>query len=896
MTPAWAELRSTLAEEPGELAFRAACALLETWPDPDRAAAFAFAEQALASWPDEHRVAPWPWLAAAVEGHTGVTWPLARTLREVAGRTAGGRFSLGQLAPLPGDNITRLELNRYAHLDHLDEAAALAVPGRWPDLRHVRRLGPEDDQLEAFLGCEVLARLESLELFLPSRPTARDPVPGFTRAAPNLRRLDLVTERHATADVRPLLSAGHLPALREFGLKGQYLARQDAKLLGRIAAEPIFAQLHTIRLNELHEKLTAAVLTRPDVRPQRLELRNRPHYDFHNAAQERVCRLTAKGVRAIARGGVLGRVAHLAVENERVGDVVLELVAAAGELKTLELVNVGLTDAGAKRLAGKKQLAGVAHLNLQQNPLTAAGVASLVASPHLGSLRRLDLGSGFSNPYYGGGNCRAQAVGDGGAETLAASGLLGQLGSLSLRYAELGPRGAAVCAAGAGLRRLDLSANPFGPAGVRPFADAPNALHELDLSLCGLDDAACGLLARADFPALRSLTLAYNSIGPDGARHLAAARLGGLWRLNLHDNFVGDDGLTALAGSPHLGALVELDLEQDVWNYRRVQFGPDAAAAVARSTTFARLDALHAGVVDEYHGGRYRHGFLAAGMATVRASTVLRPPLRLAPDALEQQGDGEEPVEFYYHHDTPRETERQRRGHDFRGIPPLEDRLGPDDWRATPDPGWMLEFLGEAADERKLRLFACACARRVLPIAPVEAWRALLDALERFVESEASWAECEALTEAADAVPIEDHESPESSVRRSVENVAREPAHEGAQYAASCAVQATIAVALRDGTGPIHSNTYLPEHRAQADLLRCVFAPPGEFDAESWRTSAVVALAEGIHADRAFDRLPILADALQDAGCDDAEVLDHCRGPGPHVRGCWVVDRVLGRG
>jgi len=45
---------------------------------------------------------------------------------------------------------------------------------------------------------------------------------------------------------------------------------------------------------------------------------------------------------------------------------------------------------------------------------------------------------------------------------------------------------------------------------------------------------------------------------------------------------------------------------------------------------------------------------------------------------------------------------------------------------------------------------------------------------------------------------------------------------------------------------------------------------------------------------RAFDGLPILADALQDAGCDDAHILDHCRGLGPHVRGCWVVDSVLG--
>jgi hypothetical protein len=57
----------------------------------------------------------------------------------------------------------------------------------------------------------------------------------------------------------------------------------------------------------------------------------------------------------------------------------------------------------------------------------------------------------------------------------------------------------------------------------------------------------------------------------------------------------------------------------------------------------------------------------------------------------------------------------------------------------------------------------------------------------------------------------------------------------------------------------------------------------------------VVKLAQAIYDDRAFDRLPILADALEDAGCHDAGILAHCRGPGPHVKGCWVVDLLLGK-
>jgi hypothetical protein len=64
----------------------------------------------------------------------------------------------------------------------------------------------------------------------------------------------------------------------------------------------------------------------------------------------------------------------------------------------------------------------------------------------------------------------------------------------------------------------------------------------------------------------------------------------------------------------------------------------------------------------------------------------------------------------------------------------------------------------------------------------------------------------------------------------------------------------------------------------------------------SWLTSTIVSLTEGIYSERAFDQLPILADALQDAECENEDVLDHCGGPGPHMRGCWVVDLVLGKG
>lgn len=82
------------------------------------------------------------------------------------------------------------------------------------------------------------------------------------------------------------------------------------------------------------------------------------------------------------------------------------------------------------------------------------------------------------------------------------------------------------------------------------------------------------------------------------------------------------------------------------------------------------------------------------------------------------------------------------------------------------------------------------------------------------------------------------------------------------------------------------------------ELIPCVFGNlfrPVAADPR-WFTSTVVTLARTVYEDRCFDRLPILADALEEAGCDEPDVPGHLRGEGPHVRGCWVVDLVLGRG
>jgi hypothetical protein len=83
-----------------------------------------------------------------------------------------------------------------------------------------------------------------------------------------------------------------------------------------------------------------------------------------------------------------------------------------------------------------------------------------------------------------------------------------------------------------------------------------------------------------------------------------------------------------------------------------------------------------------------------------------------------------------------------------------------------------------------------------------------------------------------------------------------------------------------------------------ATLVRDIFGNPFRplaFD-PAWRTTDVTLLARGIYEEKAFDRLPILADALQDAGCEVADILDHLRDPKQtHVRGCSALDLVLGK-
>jgi hypothetical protein len=97
------------------------------------------------------------------------------------------------------------------------------------------------------------------------------------------------------------------------------------------------------------------------------------------------------------------------------------------------------------------------------------------------------------------------------------------------------------------------------------------------------------------------------------------------------------------------------------------------------------------------------------------------------------------------------------------------------------------------------------------------------------------------------------------------------------------------------GRYALPTTLYKAEKQAQVRLLHDIIGNPFRplTFTPAWRTAGAVALAQTMYDDRRFDDMPLLADALEEAGCTEEAILKHCREPGEHVRGCWVVDLIL---
>jgi hypothetical protein len=221
-------------------------------------------------------------------------------------------------------------------------------------------------------------------------------------------------------------------------------------------------------------------------------------------------------------------------------------------------------------------------------------------------------------------------------------------------------------------------------------------------------------------------------------------------------------------------------------------------------------------------------------------------------------------------------------------------------WLACQDPQALLDFLRlRRPAERKLRLFACACCRRVWHLALSRRSLEAVDTVERYWDRLPGGEYLPAARRAAAAAYRAAPKGKPDGHRfaRAAYLVAR--AGQGnVQTWVSQAAQLCADAAVHAGND---LGTWGRERAAQAALLRDVLNPfltdvTAEAARQAGQAGTVARLATAIHQEGDFGAVPVLADALEEAGCAVRTLLDHCRGPGPHVRGCWAVDLILGRG
>jgi hypothetical protein len=225
---------------------------------------------------------------------------------------------------------------------------------------------------------------------------------------------------------------------------------------------------------------------------------------------------------------------------------------------------------------------------------------------------------------------------------------------------------------------------------------------------------------------------------------------------------------------------------------------------------------------------------------------------------------------------------------------------------------------------RKLRLFACACCRRIWHLLRDPRSRTAVEVSEQYADGQATEQQLRDAGVSAEAVASTAYHAVHDPLEAEAEAAGLRPeewvhaAWEDASFASSAESAAWDASHLRAadfmvancmaweasaravGVAQNDLAAARVEQHIQADLLRCIAGNPFRrvtVDPSwlSWNDGTVVKLAQGIYDDRAFDRLPVLADALEEAGCTNADLLSHCRSEGPHVRGCWVVDLILGK-
>jgi hypothetical protein len=228
---------------------------------------------------------------------------------------------------------------------------------------------------------------------------------------------------------------------------------------------------------------------------------------------------------------------------------------------------------------------------------------------------------------------------------------------------------------------------------------------------------------------------------------------------------------------------------------------------------------------------------------------------------------------------------------------------------------------------RKRRLLACACARRLWSHFVHDRFRDAVDVAEQYADGSATTEELSLAYRRASLLAEEQYDRASNAFELDYGGQ-RDSFYEAANQGADASAVANVAVlcaapdnsiadaslilgaaaealavvavpvCLHSPADPIFQRRRSIRAQEEASLVAffdCIFGPSSPVDFSAWRTGTAVALARQMYESRDFGAMPILADALQEAGCDNADVLNHCRdATAAHFRGCWVVDGVLG--
>ena len=219
------------------------------------------------------------------------------------------------------------------------------------------------------------------------------------------------------------------------------------------------------------------------------------------------------------------------------------------------------------------------------------------------------------------------------------------------------------------------------------------------------------------------------------------------------------------------------------------------------------------------------------------------------------------------------------------------------EWLSENDPQRLLKFLKENAGQRKLRLFAVACSRRVFHFL-YEVDMKRVEVAERFADGLCSEADLSIAWDVEEKFTgYNIRNIPIAWINKDYAEAAAGDTADPNAYEAAWSTS-TMARRAVNPAEDNHRNPIVgPEHHAQAELLRDIFGNPFRpIDAERvWQTRTIKAIAQTIYSERQFEDMPILADALEEAGCNNEVILDHCRKKQEHSRGCWLLDLLLGK-